>query len=358
MKFVQIAHAITKDDAASRQLLNMDSMLKELGYDTAMFAHKVDSRLADQVKSMEDFSAAAEDIIIYHMTTGTSFNKWVYNYPHKIVLFYHNITPAKFFFGNAWGSWWKCIKGRRELRKIAANSFFAWGASEYSRKELAALGMQHTEVMSIVVEPEKYTQYEPVPSMLDKYQDDVPTLLMVGRGVPHKKLDEAIAAVHWYKEHISPAIRLVLAGNIKSSYAKKLHRMVESFGLVDQVIFTGQISNEELCTWYRITDAVLSLSEHEGFCVPLVEGMIFDKPVFAYACSAVPETLGEAGVLLKDKSPEAIATVINNVLNDQDKLAQLADGRKKRLAAFSYDRLMEKFRQDIKTIIELKKQLS
>lgn len=358
MKFVQIAHAITKDDAASRQLMNMDSMLKELGYDTAMFAHKVDSRLTDQVKSMEAFSATAEDIIIYHMTTGTSFNKWVYNYPQKIVLYYHNITPAKFFFGNAWGSWWKCIKGRRELKKIAANSFFAWGASEYSRKELVDLGMERTAVMSIVVEPEKYTQYEPVPSLLDKYQDDVPTLLMVGRGVPHKKLDEAIVAVHWYKEHISPVIRLVLAGNIKSSYAKKLHRMVESLGLVEQVIFTGQISNEELCTWYRITDAVLSLSEHEGFCVPLVEGMIFDKPVFAYACSAVPETLGEAGVLLKDKSPEAIATVINNVLNDQDKLAQLADGRKKRLAALSYDRLMEKFRQDIKTIIELKKQLS
>ena len=161
MKFVQIAHAITKDDAASRQLLNMDSMLKELGYETAMFAHKVDSRLADQVKSMEDFSAAAEDIIIYHMTTGTSFNKWVYNYPHKIVLFYHNITPAKFFFGNAWGSWWKCIKGRRELRKIAANSFFAWGASEYSRKELNRAKSRRTPIREQLNRAEEQARKQP-----------------------------------------------------------------------------------------------------------------------------------------------------------------------------------------------------
>jgi len=357
MKFIQIAHAITKDDAASRQLLNMDAMLRELGYATAMYAHKVDERLKDQVKSMEDFAADKADIVIYHMTTGTSFNEWVAKYPQKIVLFYHNITPARFFFGNAWGSWWKCIKGRRQLKKIAANSFFAWGASEYSRKELAALGMQHTKQMSIVVEPEKYTCYKPLPDMVEKYRDDMTTILMVGRGVPHKKLDEAIAAVAWYKEHIAKEIRLVLAGNIKPSYGKKLHKMVQEHNLMDNVIFTGQISNEALCTWYQLTDCVLSLSEHEGFCVPLVEGMIFAKPVFAFACSAVPETLGKAGVLIEDKSPENIAKTINQVLNDTAKLAELQAGRQQRLQDLSYGNLLEQFRQDIQEIIALKAEL-
>ncbi len=355
MKFVQIAHAITKDDAASRQLINMDTMLREMGHETAMYAHKVDERLAGQVKHMDDFEATKDDIVIYHMTTGTSFNDWVSAYPHKIVLFYHNITPAKFFFGNAWGSWWKCIKGRRQLKKIADNCFFAWGASEYSRQELSALGLEHTSEMSIIVEPDKYTQYQPVKEMIEKYKDDTTTILMVGRGVPHKKLDEAIAAINWYKTNISVNVRLVLAGNIKPSYGAKLKKLVKKFRLADNVIFTGQISNEELCTWFRITDAVLSLSEHEGFCVPLVEGMIFDKPVFAYACSAVPETLGKAGILLEDKSPENIAKTIYGVLHDEARLAGLAKGRTQRLRELSYNCIMEQFKRDIAEIIELKK---
>lgn len=117
MKLIQVAHAVTQDDAASRHMLNQDHILREIGYDTALYAHKVDPRLADMVQEMTSFSAGADDILIYHMTTGTSFNRWVYNYPDKIVLYYHNITPAHFFFGNAWGSWWKCIKGRRDLKK-------------------------------------------------------------------------------------------------------------------------------------------------------------------------------------------------------------------------------------------------
>ncbi|WP_027396830.1 glycosyltransferase family 4 protein [Anaerovibrio lipolyticus] len=356
MKIIQIAHALTKDDAASRQLINMDSMFRELGYDTAMYAHKVDSQLGDAVQTMEVFQAEKEDIVIYHMTTGTSFNDWVAKYPQKIVMYYHNITPAKFFFGNAWGSWWKCIKGRRQLKKIVKNTFFSWAASEYSRKELEELGLKHTKELSIAVEPEKYTHYEPIQEMLDKYNDDVTTLLMVGRGVPHKKLDEAIAAIAWYKENISEKIRLVLAGNIKPSYGKKLHKMVQQLKVDENVIFTGKISNEELCTWFRITAGVLSLSEHEGFCVPLVEGMIFEKPVFAYACSAVPETLGNAGVLIQDKSPKNIATIIHDVLEDENKLAELFKGRKQRLEELSCKKLLEQLKQDMEEIIELKKQ--
>lgn len=357
MKIIQIAHALTKDDAASRQLINMDAMLQELGYDTAMYAHKVDNQLGDSVRTMEGFHADKDDIVIYHMTTGTSFNNWVANYPHKIVMYYHNITPAKFFFGNAWGSWWKCIKGRRQLKKIVKNTFFSWAASEYSRKELEALGLQHTRELSIAVEPDKYTHYELVQELLDKYNDDVTTLLMVGRGVPHKKLDEAIEAVAWYKNNISDKIRLVLAGNVKPSYGKKLYTMAQKLNVEDNVLFTGKISNEELCTWFRIVDGVLSLSEHEGFCVPLVEGMIFDKPVFAYACSAVPETLGKAGILIYDKSPKNIATTIHNVLTDEEILDKLAAGRKQRLEELSCDKLLVQLRQDMAEIIELKKRL-
>jgi len=353
MRILQVAHAMTKDDGASRHMLNMDRIFRQLGYDTVMFSHKIDARIAADIRPMKDFDGTRDDIVIYQMTSGTSFNQWVYRYPQKIVLYYHNITPAKYFWGNAWGSWYKCLKGRRDLKKIAANSFFAWGASEYSRRELTELGIAHTGVMPAVVEPEKYQQYAVDPELYEKYHDGRVNILVVGRGVPHKKQDEAIAAVDYYRRHISPKVRLVIIGNMKPSFARKLQGMVRERQLEDHVLFTGQISNEALCTWYRLADAVLCLSEHEGFCVPLVEGMIFGKPVLAYACAAVPETLGQAGVLLPDKEPGRVAAAIHDTLMNPALLARLRQEQQKRLQALSYEAILQQTAVDMKKIVSL-----
>ncbi len=352
MKIIQVAHALHPTDAASRQLLNMDKILRELGYETAMYAHRLDESLAGRVGLMGDFAAEPEDVVIYHMTTGTSFNRWVWKYPRKIVLFYHNITPARFFFGNAWGSWFKCLRGRHDLKKIARNTLFAWGASEYSRRELEEVGVERTAVLPIVVEPQMYTGRGEDKDVL-RYKDGRLNLLVVGRGVPHKKQDEAIEAVAWYRENISPDIRLVLIGNIKPSYEKKLHSLVKKRGVEEHVLFEGQITDEALCTWYRIADGLLCLSEHEGFCVPLIEAMIFGLPIFAKSAAAVPETLGGAGVLLSDTSPQGVAEAVRRTMNDELALARLRKGRAERLAAFSPENVKLRLEADMKEIVRL-----
>ena len=352
MKIIQVAHALHPTDAASRQLLNMDKILRELGYETEMYAHRLDESLAERVGLMGDFSADPEDIVIYHMTTGTSFNRWVWNYPRKIVLFYHNITPARFFFGNAWGSWLKCLRGRHDLKTIAKNTFFAWGASEYSRQELEKAGIKRTAVLPIVVEPETYTTRGEDESVL-RYKDGRLNLLVVGRGVPHKKQDEAIEATAWYRDHISPDIRLVLIGNIKPSYEKKLRVLVKKRGMEENVLFAEQVTDEALCTWYRIADGLLCLSEHEGFCVPLIEAMIFGLPIFAKPAAAVPETLGGAGVLLSNKSPQGVAEAVRRTMTDELALARLKKGRAERLAAFSLEKVKSRLDADMKEIVRL-----
>ena len=352
MKIIQVAHALHPTDAASRQLLNMDKILRELGYETEMYAHRLDESLAERVGLMGDFSADPEDIVIYHMTTGTSFNRWVWNYPRKIVLFYHNITPARFFFGNAWGSWLKCLRGRHDLKTIAKNTFFAWGASAYSRQELEKAGIKRTAVLPIIVEPETYTTRGEDESVL-RYKDGRLNLLVVGRGVPHKKQDEAIEAAAWYRDHISPDIRLVLIGNIKPSYEKKLRVLVKKRGMEENVLFAGQVTDEALCTWYRIADGLLCLSEHEGFCVPLIEAMIFGLPIFAKPAAAVPETLGSAGVLLSDTSPQGVAEAVRRTMADELALARLKKGRAERLAAFSPENVKSQLEADMKEIVRL-----
>lgn len=354
MRLIQIAHALTLHDGASKFVQKLDGMFQKLGYDTEIFAHKLDERIQnDHIQTMDKFDGTAEDIVIYHMTTGTSFNKWVANYPHRIVLYYHNITPAKFFFGNAWGSWLKCIQGRRQLKSIVKNTFYAWGASEYSCEELRALGIREAKPLAAIVETEKFLERPVVQAIYDKYHDGRLNLLIVGRGVPHKKQDEAIEIVRYYKEHIDAKVRLIIVGNMKPSFAKKLHRMVEQYKMQNDVVFAGSVSNDELCTWYRVADALLCLSEHEGFCVPLVEAMVFDKPVFAYAAAAVPETVGKAGIILQDKTPSQVAQVIHDTLASQDILAQLVAGRKDRLETLSYETIFQQVKQDIAHVVDL-----
>ena len=354
MRLIQIAHALTLHDGASKFVQKLDGMFQKLGYETAIFAHKLDARIKNEhIRTMEQFDGTAEDIVIYHMTTGTSFNKWVAKYPHRIVLYYHNITPAKFFFGNAWGSWLKCIQGRRQLKGVVKNTFYAWGASEYSCAELRELGLTEAKPLAAIVEPEKFLERPVVQTIQDKYTDGKLNLLIVGRGVPHKKQDEAIEIVRYYKEHINSDVRLIIVGNMKPSFEKKLHHMVENYHMQNDVVFAGSVSNDELCSWYRVADALLCLSEHEGFCVPLVEAMVFDKPVFAYAVAAVPETVGQAGILLQNKSPQYAAELIRDTLASKEKLQQLGIERKKRLQELSYERIFRQVKQDIAHITEL-----
>lgn len=356
MRFVQLAHAVTENDAASRHVINVDAMLKELGYETAIFAPKFDAIYDKVVKNIDCFDATKDDIVIYQMTTGTSFNNFVAKLPYKIVLYYHNITPASFFFGNAWGSWWKCIKGRRQLKKVAKNSFFAWGASEYSRGELTELGLTKTAVMSQIVEPERITCYDDVPAIYEKYKDGATNLIMVGRVVPHKKQDEAIAMIAEWKKAGAGKVRLIIIGGTKASYEKKLRKQAKELNVEDSVVFAGKVSNEELCTYYRLADALICLSEHEGFCVPLVEAMAFSLPVFAYACAAVPETLGKAGVLTEDKSPAELAKLVKGTLTDTLKLKELKKEQEKRLFELSRENILVSFKRDIEEIIALKRE--
>lgn len=387
MRIVQLAHALHPTDAASRQLLSMDKILRD-AYDTAVFAKRFDARLAGLVEPVTKFTPRRGDVIIYHMTTGTSFNGYVERLPGKIpahtsspgwcgidpsgrgekdaadpygpdakgrdgrlFMYYHNITPARYFFGSAWGSWWRCIKGRRDLKKLAKKTAFAWGASEYSRKELAALGIPRTSVLPIVINPDDYLARTPEASIMEKYRDGWRNLIMVGRVVQHKCQDEAIEVVDWYRKHILEKVRLIIVGGAKSGYEKKLRSMIMERSLEKNVLLTGEVTDAQLAAWYSVSDALISMSEHEGFCVPLVEAMIYGLPVFAKPSAAVPETLGAGGILLADTSPRAVAETIEKTLSDSSLLSWLAKGRTARLSSLSYESVRQRLLYDMKTLV-------
>ncbi len=345
VRIVQVSPAMTADDAVSNQMAAMDAAFRKLGHDSRMYANRIDPSFTSQVSEFSTLVPGQDSLLIYHFSTGTRLTARILEYPYPVALYYHNITPASYYFGNAWGSFFHCLKGRSQLSDLARKVVFAWAASEYSRRELEANGFKRTAVCPIIVNREKY-QIPVVEALYQKYRDGRLNILFVGRVVPHKCQHDLIELVSRYRSHFGDKVRLLLVGACKRGYRAKLEKLIAGCGLRDIVILTGKVSFPELCTYYRVSDVFVSMSEHEGFGVPLIESMVFNKPVFAYSAAAVPETVGNAGLLFASKDFEAIATMIHERPADD----RLERERSERLSALHNDTVSRKLAEDLSII--------
>jgi glycosyltransferase involved in cell wall biosynthesis len=227
-----------------------------------------------------------------------------------VVVVYHNVTPAEHFLGFHHHLARLCHHGRRELAAFAPRAELALGDSEYNRRELAAAGYARTGVLPIVLDLAAY-RGRPSPVIGGRYGDGRRNVLFVGRIIPNKKLDDVVRCFALYQRHLEPASRLLLVGDHRGHerYYARLLELVEALRVRD-VVFAGHVDQDELIAYYRAADAFLCLSEHEGYCVPLVEAMLFGVPVVAYDAGAVRDTLRGGGVLLTDKRPELVAELL------------------------------------------------
>ena len=132
------------------------------------------------------------------------------------------------------------------------------------------------------------------------------------------------------------------------SYLARLQKYVKALGLEDSVIFPGQISFRAILAYYRLADVFVCMSEHEGFCVPLVEAMFFDVPILAFASTAVPETLGGCGIIFDKKDPSYAAKCLHAILNDSDLREKIISEQRERLKFFGYENVSDIFRKQFK----------
>jgi len=174
----------------------------------------------------------------------------------------------------------------------------------------------------------------------------------VGRIAPNKRQENVIRAFYQYRK-LNPDSRLILVGSYlgMENYYQRLVKYAKALGIEDDVVFTGHIKFSEILAFYHVADAFVCMSEHEGFCVPLVEAMFFNVPVIAYDTSAISDTLGGSGVLLDSNDPVFTAHVINRVLTDEKLRESIVEGQKKRLEDFSYERIKDIFEKQLKGFI-------
>jgi L-malate glycosyltransferase len=314
----QVLATLGYGDAIGHEVLGIQRTLASAGYHSAIFVETADPRLEDLTLDYRDMVGriSPDDVLIHHFSIGSRASRTAYALPGRMALVYHNITPPEYFIGVHKDLVKLCFRGRRELTAYIDRCELALGDSEYNRRELEALGFRNTGVLPVVPD---FTHLDVVPdrALAGGFDDDWTNVMFVGRVIPNKKFEDVIRAFHVYRTRHNPRSRLLLVGSYSSfeKYLELLTALVARLGTPD-VHFLGHVSNEELSALYDVADLFLCASEHEGFCVPLMEAFYKRVPVLAYAATAVPATLDGGGVLYETKDPAGIAKVMDAVLGD------------------------------------------
>ncbi|HEY8548349.1 MAG TPA: glycosyltransferase family 4 protein [Vicinamibacterales bacterium] len=316
----QVLATLGYGDAIGNEVLGIQKVLRAAGYESDIFVETADRRLEDRTRDYRELigEATPETVLIHHFSIGSRASRVAYALPGRMVLVYHNITPPEYFVGVHQLLVQLCFLGRRELRAYASRCALALGDSVFNREELDALGFPATDVLPVVPSFE-HLEVEPHHLLTADFDDGWTNILFVGRVIPNKKIEDVIRAFHAYKTRYNPRSRLLLVGSYSGfeSYYAMLQRFIAAIGAHD-IHFLGHVSNEQLAAAYEIADLFLCASEHEGFCVPLIEAFHERIPVLAYAAAAVPSTMDGGGVLYRDKNPARIAAIMNEVLDDRD----------------------------------------
>jgi len=338
-QWIQAAH---RGDAIGDNARMIRSLLTAWGHESEIYSLTVDADLTSEVRFWSNSGARQGDITIMHFAVPSPMTRAFATLPGARVLLYHNVTPAHFFAPFDVGICRFAAEGRRELATLAGKTDLALGVSDYNRQELVALGFDRTGVLPIVVDTRRLTTAQPVPALESLLQDGLANILFVGRIAPNKKIEDHIRLAEQYKRYVDIYYRFIFVGNynaVPGYYATVRALIAEYQMLPDRFWFTGPVPDQELAAYYRHAHAYVSLSEHEGFCVPLVEAMAMDVPVLAYSAAAVPETLGGAGVTFAPKDLELAAEWLGALVYDEPLRRQIIAGQRQRLSAFSLDEL-------------------
>jgi glycosyltransferase involved in cell wall biosynthesis len=338
----QVLATLGYGDAIGHEVLGIQRALVAAGYDSEIFVETADTRLEDLTYDYRDLLDAShpDNLLIHHFSIGSRASRVAYALPDRMALVYHNITPPEYFVGVHKQLVELCWKGRRELGAYVGRCDLALGDSEFNRQELAALGFPRTGVLPVV--PGFSHLAGPADwRVAGAYDDEWTNILFVGRMIPNKRIENVIRIFHAYRTRFNPRSRLLLVGSHGGfeKYLTMLHQLIAELGTPD-VHFTGHISNEELTAYYEVSDLFLCASEHEGFCVPLMEAFHMRVPVVAYAATAVPATMDGGGVLYVNRDPAHVAGIVDAVLSDgelTDRILASQDAALGRLLAKDFD---------------------
>lgn len=354
MRILQIMPTLAYGDAVGNDALAIDRLLKSKGFETKIYAEIIDKRIPQGIAGyIDSLENVGDDVLIYHMSTGSRLNAGFAKMQGRKIMIYHNITPPCFYHEYNSSMEKLCRDGRYALQYLADEVDYALADSEYNAEELKKLNYRcPVDVMPILL---SFEDYERKPDMetVEELGDGKTNIIFTGRIAPNKKQEDVINAFYHYQKYYNPKSRLILVGSYfnMESYYEQLKDYVERLGVKD-VVFTGHISFEKMLACYHGADLFLCMSEHEGFCVPLLEAMYFNIPIVAYQSSAIGYTLDGSGILLKQKNPLETAGVMDKVIGNEALKNRMLSKQKRRLQDFGKERTERLFMEKIEGFLK------
>lgn len=352
--------SLVDGDAVGNDVIGMQNVLAKHDYTVQVFAEgwSTSTTSVKHVSEVKDFVSRSLDILIYHYSVGWDAGlNLLQTLKCQKVIKYHNVTPPSYYENISIDFVHACKAGREQLALIAdIPGALYLSDSQYNASELLALGVH--ESRSSVLPPFHYIdQLHCVAcdfTVLDRFVDGRFNILMVGRVVPNKGHSSLIDAFNVYYKNYNRSSRLLIVGKEDDrleTYNKFLHAKVKDLGLEEAVIFTGGVSVAELKSYYLASDAFMITSEHEGFCVPLVEAMSAKIPIVAYGSTAIPATVGKAGLVWEQPDPFLLAGSLNHIANNESISVGLGElGWQRYQAIFTNEKIEAQFLEFMKSL--------
>ena len=313
--------------AIGGHIVEVQRLCHELGWGSEVFTEHLRGLPGRHYRDY-DRIARPDDVLLYHTAIGTPVSDYVQERTERVVVDHHNLTPVAHFAAWEPGMVHGLAWGRAQLAAMSSRATLAIADSSYNESELHDLGYTHTAVVPILMDLAQLER-ECDQREAERLASEGPAWLFVGRIAPNKAHHDLIKAFAAYRRvYDGSAVLRITGGSASDRYVDALKAFVSALQLDDAVTFVGSVSDAVLAAHYRAAAVYVSLSDHEGFCVPLLEAMHNELPVVAYASSAVPETLGAGGLCLTSKEPTRVAAAVHRVLRDDAvRSAMVAAGR-------------------------------
>lgn len=344
MRIDQHTPTITLHDAVSNNVLTLRNILRKHNFKTEIYAENIDPKLNENILHSNRYRAKEKDLLILHVSIGSEFYEDLSNVKSKIMMIYHNITPPNFFLDSGGAIYESAKRGIEQLKKIRPYIDYVAADSRFNARELEELGYKDVKVLSLACDAS---------SMLKLQNDNLKenlkkqtNILFVGRIAPNKCQPDLVKAFYIYNKYFNRNSHLYMVGGFDGMeyYKEKIENLIDRLKLRDNVFFTGKVSEEDKATYFQNSSIYLSMSEHEGFCVPAVESMFAGLPILAYYYSgALPDTANTGAIYFTKKNYFEVAALMDELVNNKPLRKKIIKNQKKELEKFELKQLENNF---------------
>ena len=311
--------------------VGFQALLRRLGHCGQLYAGEVAPGFEALVKPASQLNPGRDALVLYHHGIASEWAGRLLHLDCRRGIVFHNVTPARFYAGTRIEE--ALVSGRSQLTALAEGMAVSIAVSPLNATELREAGHPNIHLVPLYVEPQRFDPEQIDLVMKRELNVGAPLVLSVSRVVPHKRVEDLLS-LHAELLRIRPAARLLVIGSFAEGQRafRELAARAEELGRVD---FLGKVSHGELVAAYRTADVYVSMSEHEGFGVPLIEAMAADLPVIAFGAASVPWTMGGTGIVFDTKHFGALAELVTQVTEDDTLRGNIIEGQQRRLAELS-----------------------